>query len=456
MRRISLLVFLSLLFLQSCTYPTGVTAVVDQIPDLPKPTMRTPEPSATAEELIDTDTAALNGVEVSLWHGLDGQSSTLIDQMVGEFNLTNPYGIKVIASPQGNFAKLGEGIDGLGSASETPDMLIALPEQIIADSENLVDLSPYMASKEIGLAGVEIPAPLLAQSNVEGQQFGLPMTRSARFLFYNQTFAREIGFDHAPVTLAEFEEQVCAANASWKTDDDLTNDGYGGFALDTFSNWQTPLSWIVSNDEQFGKSSPLVFETPEITKVFTFFENLRTSSCAWFADSEQNYQNLARRRALAVTGDLLEINSQRDAFTNEKSEDVWAVIPFPGKTTSIVIYGVDYAIIQKAPEKQLASWMFLRSMMQSENQMRWAVDTKLFPVTASALDLAATSSAFPKQYQQAVGLVANSYGYPQNPGWAMIKNLLADGTYQFNKMYPYITAADLLKSIDSQAADIIK
>jgi ABC-type glycerol-3-phosphate transport system substrate-binding protein len=95
-------------------------------------------------------------------------------------------------------------------------------------------------------------------------------------------------------------------------------------------------------------------------------------------------------------------------------------------------------------------------MTQTENQMRWAEDTKLFPVTASALDLAATSSAFPKQYQQAVGLVANSYGYPQNPGWAMIKNLLADGTYQFNKMYPYITAVDLLKSIDSQAVDIIK
>lgn len=455
MRRIYLLFLSILLILQACNFPTNVTPIPMGTVDLPLPALRTPEPSATPANPIPADPAIMRGLTVTLWHGWDGESSTLIDQMVSEFNLTNPYGFKVVAISMGNFAKLAEAVKLGSEGSDLPQMVIALPEQIGANSGLFIDLSQYMASKDYGLTGVEIPGVFLAQSNQRGSQLGMPMTRSARFLFYNHTFASELGFQQAPATLVEFEKQVCAANQSWKMDEDLTNDGYGGYALDTISNWQTPLSWFHSNDPDFGKNIPLVFDTTQNTKTLSFFNNLRTSGCSWFPEAEDNYGNLASRRALITTGDLLELGIQADAFTQKNSTDDWQVIPFPGQTPVIIAYGADFAILEEDIPHQLASWVFLRWMMQSENQMRWAENTGLFPVTLAALNLAGSSTSLPKQYHRSVDLIKTSVEYPTGEDWPVARDLLADGFYQFNKMYPYVTPSEYLLGIDTQSTELL-
>ncbi|PIZ25991.1 MAG: ABC transporter substrate-binding protein, partial [Chloroflexi bacterium CG_4_10_14_0_8_um_filter_57_5] len=45
------------------------------------------------------------------------------------------------------------------------------------------------------------------QDPVNGQRLGAPAQRSARFLFYNQTWARELGFSAPPATADEFRQQ---------------------------------------------------------------------------------------------------------------------------------------------------------------------------------------------------------------------------------------------------------
>ena len=91
-----------------------------------------------------------------------------------------------------------------------------------------------------------IPEIFLTQDNVGGRQLGLPAQRSARFIFYNQTWARELGFPDPPTNTEEFRQQACAANASFLNDSDPKNDGYGGWIVDT--NWQTTYSWFLAFD----------------------------------------------------------------------------------------------------------------------------------------------------------------------------------------------------------------
>jgi len=110
-----------------------------------------------------------------------------------------------------------------------------------------VDLNLYLNDPTWGLGKdtiADIPPIFFAQDNVDGNQLGLPAQRSARFLFYNETWAHELGFDTPPTTADEFRQQACAANASYRNDSDPQNDGYGGWIVDT--HWQTTYSWLLA------------------------------------------------------------------------------------------------------------------------------------------------------------------------------------------------------------------
>ena len=66
---------------------------------------------------------------------------------------------------------------------------------------------------------------------------GGPAQRSARVIFYNQTWARELGFNAPPSTADDFREQACKANASFRSNEDPKDDALGGWLVDYFS-WE--------------------------------------------------------------------------------------------------------------------------------------------------------------------------------------------------------------------------
>jgi ABC-type glycerol-3-phosphate transport system substrate-binding protein len=92
----------------------------------------------------------------------------------------------------------------------------------------------------------DFPTVIWNQDEVDGKRFGVPAQRTARFLLYNQSWARELGFNSPPATAVEFEQQACAAHKALGTDEDTDNDALGGWLIDTHA--MTPLSWMIAFD----------------------------------------------------------------------------------------------------------------------------------------------------------------------------------------------------------------
>ena len=67
--------------------------------------------------------------------------------------------------------------------------------------------------------------------NAEGARVGFPHGQSANVMFYNYTWAQELGFDAPPATLDELEEQVCAAAAANTASGDPDLAGTGGIVV---------------------------------------------------------------------------------------------------------------------------------------------------------------------------------------------------------------------------------
>jgi len=367
---------------------------------------------------------------------------------------------------QKNMTLLAEAVSSALRGPEHPDMVLALPEQALEwDSQgDVIDLAPYLVHPQLGFSSAEIddiPAAFLEQGEVNGKRLGIPAVRTARFLFYNLSFAKELGFSAPPQTADDFRKQACAANASWKTDKDQTNDWAGGWVLDKFNTdtdapW-TAYAWLRAFGGDVYADGKYKFSSPENQFALDTLSKLQGDNCIWEISRDLNitiYEVLANHKALFAAGSLDKLPEQRAAFAG--SNDQWTVIPFPGESPSIVAYGPDFVILKSSAARQQAAWLFARWMLSPENQARWTRETGLFPMRTSAIELLPNIRTANPQWAAAVDLLPQAKTYPQAAAWRKARLVLGDGFFSLFQLNPSAeTAAQVLDQMDTMLQDLL-
>jgi ABC-type glycerol-3-phosphate transport system substrate-binding protein len=415
------------------------------------------------------DPAALRGLNLQVWHAFSGGADKVFTDQVAQFNATNQWGITVTQVGYGDYPTLFDTVNSAIASGGTPDLVAALPEETLAwnSTGSVVDLTPYLGDPTWGLGNggaADFPAVFWAQDTLAGKQLGVPAERSARFLFYNTTWAHELGFANPPTTADEFQKQTCAANAFFRKDSDPQNDGYGGWIVD--SDWQSIYSWmlafgggVVDGNGSYG------FRTDPNLAALQFLKNLYDKNCAWLASDPNNpkaishgpyFDQFAKRLALFVTGDLAEVQALKDALSLAKNTDEWTLLPFPGTTGSVLVtYGPSYTILKSTPEKDLAAWLFMRWLLSPENQSQWVTETGLFPLTHSVQDTLGDYRSISPQWAAAVGDLSMAQGIPQLASWRKVRYLLQDGAdVIFQTNLPLDQIPSTLAEMDSMAKEL--
>jgi ABC-type glycerol-3-phosphate transport system substrate-binding protein len=458
LKRLFLTLGLSAALLSACveiTYLPLGTPTVESATSTPRPSA-TPAPTAippTQAPDLGVSTDALRGLTIQFWHGLDGEQASLLAQLAAEFSLGNPWGLTVEAVGWQNLSALEAAVADGKTGNGLPELALAMPEQALAwDEESLLaPLSPYLSNPEFGFTRADLndfPAGLWRQDEVNGRRLGVPAIRSTRLLFYNQTWARQLGFESPPQTAREFREQACAANATFRADADPANDGYGGLVLDG-DPW-TAYSWLRAFGGDVAVDGQFEFVSPENQAALEFLGKLRVDGCAWLAQDLTVYHHLALRRALFITGSISEIAAQQSAWRAAGTSDEWTVIPFPGLERAVVAYGPSFVVFESSPARQLAGWLFIRWMLSAENQARWAQQSGYLPVRFSALGQVSPSFA---QWRAAADLVPQMGNYPQLAGWRVARRVLGDGFYNF--FWLDLSAPAVLAEMQATVEDVL-
>ncbi len=436
MRR-SLLLLLILLIsaLSACGEPPASTPLAaSRTPTVvPRPS---PTPSPAIHIRVDPEDLA--GVSVMVWHALYGPAAELLAEQVQRFNTGNEWGISVLPVALGDYSTLYAAMQNALQSGATPDLVIALPEQALAwDAAGaVVDLQPYVHDARYGLSAADIadiPAVFWSQDETDGRRLGIPAQRSARFLFYNATWAYELGFERPPRDADEFRRQVCAANASFRADDDLLNDGFGGWVID--AHWQTTYAWLQTfGGGVLGEEAYLFQQDPNL-EALQFLKGLYDQNCAWLSTEPTAYQAFARRLTLAIGGDLAEVEAVNRAMSLQNNHDTWTVLPFPGPQGSAVIaYGPSFTIIASSEREQLAAWLFARWMLLPTNQTEWVQATGLLPLRTSSLASLTAYRRENPQWSAAVDLIPQMTGVPHLASWRTVRYVLEDGTFSIFRM----------------------
>jgi ABC-type glycerol-3-phosphate transport system substrate-binding protein len=430
--------FLLLVLLLSACGPTPATTPASSGSSVTV----TPRPTATATPRpfnpIRVEPQELNGTSVVVWHALFGPAAELFGEQVRRFNSENEWGISILPTALGDYPTLYAAMQNALQSGATPDLVITLPEQALAwDAAGaVVDLEPYVHDARYGFTSADIadiPAVFWNQDMLDGRRLGIPAQRSARFLFYNATWAYELGFEEPPRDAEAFSQRTCAANASFRADSDMLNDGLGGWVVD--AHWQTVYPWLQAfGGGVLGEGGYRFRQDPNL-EALQFLKSLYDDHCAWLSSAPTAYEAFARRSALVISGDLSEVPLVSNAMSLQGNHDTWTLLPFPGPQGRVVIaYGPSFTLIESSEREQLAAWLFVRWMLSPAHQAEWVEATGLLPLRASSLSLLNTYRREHPQWSAAVDLLPQMTGVPQLASWRTVRYALEDGTFSIFRL----------------------
>jgi multiple sugar transport system substrate-binding protein len=462
-RRKAIIAFTSILFaISACAPPTPFVAGTQTPRPNETANISATNTAAPAESGLEVEKEALRGVQVTVWHPWFGAEASLFQSQVMQFNTENEWGITITGVSQGNYSELFLQTDAAMEDSSYPQIAIGFPEHALGWQEHVVDLNPYVTDPVYGLTADDIsdfPPVIWNQDEVDGKRFGVPAQRTARFLLYNQTWARELGFDAPPATSVDFEQQTCAAHRAVSTDENPDNDSLGGWLIDTHA--MTPLSWMLAFGGGAQEEDGYRFLTPGNISAFRFVKTLQQKNCAWVASLDLPVPDrFAARQALFVTASLEDLPAHARAFSAASNADEWTVLKFPGEERdALVVYGSSLIMFESDDVTQLASWLFMRWVLSAENQARWVQSTGLFPLRNSTMQFLADYPESHPQWGQAVELLTDAETTPQLASWRVVRVMLEDG---FRDMFDTIRHPDLtdgqvpliLKQMDDIAEDL--
>ena len=438
--------------------PTRTPAVTNFPPPVSQATA-TPTPVP----VIEIDTETLGGVKVTLWHAWSGPAGEAIQSLVEAFNAENEYGIVVESAYQDNYNDLYDKIDNAILTGDLPSLAVAYNYQIQDWDANpglVADLEPYVNDPQWGLTPAEqadFNPTFWGQEVIDGKRTSFPAQRSAQLIYYNLTWASELGFDAPPGSPDEFKEQACSAAQANKTDADPQNDGTGGWVVSTTPS--AVLSWIYA----FGGEviDPLGagyrFNTPQTEAALTYLKELYDAGCAWQSADDYPDEEFAARRALFVTGSLADLSFQTTAFERAGNADQWTVLAFPSpeKQPVIDVYGPSFVLFEATVEEKLAAWLVVKWLTSPENQARFIAASGTYPIRSSTLDHLGEYAAEHPQWSAALELLPFAQSEPGYASWSVVRWVVSEvGTQVFRYYFTADRIPATLELMDETAAEL--
>jgi len=443
----------------------GTQAHTKATPTALPPIPATPDESTPSP--LGVSAAQLNGLKVSLWYPWSGVSGDSFQAILDGFNNSNQWGIQVEARGYGDYGSLDDAMELALASGSLPDVIVDYGYQARrwGTMGILAPLNPYFADRVWGLTPEEgadfYPAfwsEDLTSVGYAGEptRLGVPYYRSAYALFYNQTWAEELGYPDLPITPEDFRVRACAAAETVRQDGDKTNLGKGGWLVTpdpgALVGWIYAFGGDITNPDGAG----YLFNTNATTQAFEYLKGLQDSGCAWTGSDVDAQVAFASRLALFVVGSLTDVSTQRAAFATAGSTDNWVVIPFPSNNKPVVVtYGPSLFVTDSTPARQLASWLVIEWLVYPPNQASFVQELGVYPTRQSTLRYLIHTEDAGTQWAQALGLLPDVRGEPTLISWSILRWALSDATSQlFSQKFMVDQIPALVGNLDGVAKEI--
>lgn len=375
------------------------------------------------------------GQKVVFWHNHSKTREAALLEIVDEFNKTNKFGITVEAVYQGSYADIYNKMVPILGTADVPDLVVAYQNNAAAYqiADALVDMNTYVNSYKWGLTALEKRDfftgffnqdvfPTFLNEAKKPERLGFPPNRSMEVMYYNQDWLKELGYDAPPATPEQFKEMACKAAATKFSK--ATAEGPMGYQYDPgdpshFAAWV----FAFGGDIYDYKANQYTLNSEAAVKAAEFIQDLFKSGCASLV-TEANGDQTA-----FGAGTLLFATSSSSglpffkAAVEAGANAAWTVGPLPHTTKDPVqnVYGASVSMPVTTPERQLATWLFVKYFTSAEAQAKWAMASNYFPVRSSVAKGLEEYFATNTAYKTAFDLLKYAKFEPPVPGYDPVR-----------------------------------
>ena len=414
-----------------------------------------------AEQPNAVDQLDLKGpISLTLWHTQTQANAKALQDLVDDFNKTNKYGITVKLEYQGTYTQLYQKNLAAIQAGTLPELAVAY-ESFVADymkAEVVVDLDPYVASKKYGLSKEGLDDIFKAYLDTNRfPQFGnkllsFPFTKSLLIMYQNDDILRELGAQ-SPKTWEDFEK---VAKLAKKVGADGKVARWGVALIPSASTFN---GWVLSRGGRLMSEDNKTVQWDGKEGLASLELVQRCTADQWcYQPKGFDYQNDFGAGKVAF---VMESSTGRPFFKAAMKTPInWSIVSIPQTDPSkakTVMYGANIAVFKTSPEKQLASWEFVKWFAEAPQTAKWSITSSYMPVRKSAANdstLKQSWSSGDPQGKQAFDLNGTSQPEPNVRGQQDIRTVIEDAITKI--LTQKGSPSDSLKDAGTKAIQILK
>jgi len=405
----------------------------------------------------DSNEKIPHGLELEFWHPWAGETAEMVEELIDKFNSENPRSITINSISHADQNVLIEDLtEAFINKEQIPDLIVSNSQSLkawYAEGFTIKEMNPYIGFDSESSTEKTMPEifPIFWNVDViDEERIGIPAYQSGQFLFYNQTWGNELGFEDFPGTIETFTEQACAAAKSNRYDAIMENNGTGGWIYN--SEGLSLLSWlrVFGGGDLINSRSQPILTQPENINAFTFLFNLYLDDCAWTGKEPQQYAYFSNRFALFYSGQMEDIIKQIKYDNANGNTDKWVLISYPstfGKPV-IMVKGLSYAITTENEERSIAAWEFIKWMLTPENQAVFVEKTGIFQLSSEVIGNVDVRAEMYTIWKDSLQYLPYAQAEPSFGEWYEIEKVLEDVGWQLTQ---YTMLAENIQAILADA-----
>jgi len=428
------------------------------------------QPRATPDpEPMGIPWSELNDIELEFWYVWDlDEPGEGINAIVEKFNQENEWGITVNPIDRGLTLDPMDTIQAAFQEGVVPDVMISDAIYLAGwyEAGFTADLNPFMNDPAVGFTDViyiDYYSDILDSFVLDGGvRPGLPFTQTIQVIYYNQTWAEELGFSSPPGTVEELKEQACAASAEVQQRNENSQDLAGGILM--YPEAANITSWIYAYDGLIMDpgEEDYQFSSPEVKEVALDWIDIYLNGCGFIISGYPNpmareieFEKFNQRDALLMMSSSQNIDQISMPANQTGRADNWKMLPFIGPDGSKAVTASIQAgvLFETTPEKELAAWLFLNYLTSPEIQAEWVQYSRLYPTRKGTLDLIRDFRTENPSWSKGLYLLKYGHSNPLHPSWEIVRQAVGDAFEVLFEIDPVEITA-LLKMLDKTAAEL--
>jgi ABC-type glycerol-3-phosphate transport system substrate-binding protein len=407
------------------------------------------------------DWSAVEGLELEFWYVWDLDEPGLgMNAIVDRFNQENEWGISVIPRDRGLVLDPLASVESAFEEGQIPHIMVGDSSVLTGwyQSGMIIDLNPYFEDPVAGMIADEQEdffPDLLNEFDLTGSaRLGVPFSQSIQVIYYNKSWAEELGLSSLPRTANDIWDQSCV----------LTTEGDpAGVVLSPQS--ANILSFIYAyRDDPLLEDEEYKFSSWRIQQFVEDWKELILAGCGQLIYNYPNpmavegeFERFNQRQALMIMGSSVMQEHIQMGADQAGEVDEWQMLAFLGLegTKAVVSEVQSVFIFESTPETELASWLFLQYLISPEVQAEWSQYSGYYPTRKESLKFLQEFRIENPEWASGLDVLNNSRSAPLHPSWQVVK-LAVEDAFEELLANPELELKTQLEALDQVAAELLE